>query len=141
MSRVVWTDAMDTGVPLIDSQHRVLVSHINTVYDVLDNGATKVEVSRHIREFYDYTVYHFQAEESLMDKDTYPDYYSQVREHMQCSMDVLEFHKRFLEEDGFDLKEYLDYVVRWFFQHTAGLDKSLARHLQQTQGAQGDASR
>ncbi|GFK93054.1 Bacteriohemerythrin [Fundidesulfovibrio magnetotacticus] len=129
MPVIQWEERMSVGVYLIDEQHRELVGLINAIDHAVDRGAGRDEVSRYIRRFYDYTTTHFKTEESLMDHATYPEYFTQVREHLDCSLKALEFHRRFVEESDFDLKAFLDYIVAWFINHTVGIDQTLADHL------------
>jgi len=129
MPIIVWEDRMSLGLYLIDEQHKELVCLINNISDALERGAGTSEVSRFIRRFYNYTIEHFQTEESLMDHETYPEYFTQVREHLDCSMKALEFHRMFVENPDFDLRAFLDYIVEWFVSHTTGIDQTLAKHL------------
>lgn len=129
MPIIAWEDRMSVGLYLIDQQHMELVDLINALADAMERGATREEVSRSIRRFYDYTNTHFRTEESLMDHATYPDYFVQVREHLDCSLRALEFHRQFTQDPEFDLKGFLDYIVEWFVNHTVGIDQSLAKHL------------
>jgi hemerythrin len=129
MPIVEWDDSMSIGLYLIDEQHRELVVLINNVADAIERNASQTEISRFIRRFYNYTITHFQTEESLMDHATYPEYFTQVKEHLDCSMKAIEFHRRFVHDHDFDLKEFLDYIVSWFVKHTTGIDQTLAKHL------------
>ena len=128
MPRLIWDDSMAIGLYVIDEQHKELVEIINSIHDALENGGNTTLVSRLIRRFYDYTTSHFVTEESLMDHMTYPFYFQQVREHLDCSMKALDFHRRFAQ-GGFDLREFLDYIVDWFVKHTTGIDQTLLPHL------------
>lgn len=129
MALIEWDERMAIGFYLVDQQHRELVVLINAMAEALEREASRSEVSRFIRRFYDYTTTHFQAEESLMDHETYPEYFNQVKEHLDCSLRALEYHRKFLEEDAFDLREFFDFIVHWFREHTMGIDQTLSRHL------------
>lgn len=129
MPAIEWDDRMGIGLDPVDEQHRKLVELINAMADAVARGASRTEVSGFIRQFYDYTARHFQEEESLMDHFTYPQYFNQVRQHLDCSMQALEYHRRYLEEADFDPRELLDYIVRWFKKHTMGIDQTLAGYL------------
>ena len=129
MPIIAWEDRMSVGLYLIDQQHMELVDLINALSDAMERGAKREEISRSIRRFYDYTNTHFRTEESLMDHATYPEYFTQVREHLDCSLRALEFHRQFVEDPDFDPKVLLDYIVEWFVSHTVGIDQSLAKHL------------
>jgi hemerythrin len=129
MAIIEWEERMSVGLYLIDEQHKELVALINAIDDAVRRQAGRDEVSRYIRRFYSYTITHFQTEESLMDHSTYPEYFTQVKEHLDCSQKAIEFHRQFVENPQFDLKGFLDYIVEWFVHHTVGIDQSLADHL------------
>jgi len=129
MPLIEWEERMNTGIEIVDTQHKELVRQINCLATFLDEGWSKSHVSRCIQDFFNYTEFHFKTEESLMDYSTYPDYFNQVREHLECSLNALEYHRKFLEEKDFDLREFFDYIVRWFLEHSMGLDQTLGEHL------------
>ena len=61
-----WTPALETGVPVVDGDHRALIDQINGLSDALRQGAAKetlaaslVFLNRYVRE-------HFQREENIM---------------------------------------------------------------------------
>jgi len=129
MKRLHWHEGLSVGVYVIDKQHMELVDLINNIAEALKTGPGKPAISKLIRRFYDFTTTHFHAEESLMDHETYPDYFEQVRQHLDCSMKALEFHRRFCMEDEFDLVEFYMYIANWFLEHTSTIDKSLGDHI------------
>jgi hemerythrin len=129
MAIIEWDESMETGVYMIDEQHKELVALINSIAGAVSRGAARDEVSRFIRRFFDYTMTHFRAEEALMDHEAYPYYFQQVREHLECSQKAIEFHRRFMQEPDFDALELLEYIVSWFRNHTAGVDQTLAKYL------------
>jgi hypothetical protein len=60
-------DAMGTGVPLIDAQHRELIARYNRFHDALLEGQGR-EHLLHVLEFLiAYANIHFPQEEALMD--------------------------------------------------------------------------
>lgn len=129
MAILEWDESMAVGVYLVDEQHKELVTLINNIADAVQSGASTSDVSNFIRRFYSYTIIHFQTEESLMDHATYPEYFTQVHEHLDCSMKALEFHRRFVEEKEFNLQEFLEYIVTWFRSHTSGIDQTLTEYV------------
>ena len=129
MPIIEWDDSMGVGMYMIDEQHKELVALINAIADAVERGAGRDEVSRFIRRFFDYTMTHFRAEEALMDHETYPHYFQQVREHLECSQKAIEFHRRFMQEPDFEALELLEYIVTWFRRHTTGVDQTLVKYL------------
>lgn len=129
MTALEWNDNMATGIPLVDKRHRELVALINDIARAVEGKADKTVISDLIRRFIDYTMIHFREEESLMDHLTYPDYFQQVYEHLDCSTKAVEFHKRFITEDNFEVSELMSYITTWFVNHTTGIDQTLMPYL------------
>ncbi|MES9962039.1 MAG: bacteriohemerythrin [Candidatus Sedimenticola sp. 20ELBAFRAG] len=72
-----WDDAYNTGVDVIDHQHRRIVEYINTLYNAIarKDEASVADVMEQLTE---YTIGHFAFEESLME---------------QCGYDQISTHK------------------------------------------------
>ena len=67
----VWDDAYNTGIEVIDTQHRKIVGYINDLHHAIsiDN---KEGVSKVLASLISYTISHFSFEESLMEEHDYP---------------------------------------------------------------------
>lgn len=129
MAVIEWNESMSIGVYLIDKRHKDLVDLINDIASAADNHASNVEISNLVRRFYDYTMTHFREEESLMDHETYPEYFQQVTEHLECSTKAIEYHRKIAQGEHFDILEMLTYLTNWFIAHTTGIDQTLTKYL------------
>lgn len=130
MAYLEWSPSMSVGMYLIDEQHKELVHLINDIADAKTQTSGRIEISRLIRRFFDYTANHFRAEEALMDHNIYPEYFAHVQQHLGCSQKALDFHVRFMREQEFDMNEFQEYIVRWFVDHTTGIDQTLGPSIQ-----------
>jgi diguanylate cyclase (GGDEF)-like protein/hemerythrin-like metal-binding protein/PAS domain S-box-containing protein len=63
-----WNDDFETGITTIDEQHKTLVRLLNSVARNLARLSDSLTFGEIMRELSDYTVYHFAAEESLMEQ-------------------------------------------------------------------------
>jgi hemerythrin len=64
---IVWDkNTFEIGIELIDSQHKVLVGYINELAWAIDNKAERNINSELFRKLYNYTVFHFDAEEGYI---------------------------------------------------------------------------
>jgi hemerythrin-like metal-binding protein len=69
---IKWLDKYNTGNFVIDHQHRRLVQLINDLEEVIGQQELKPSLLNVIfQEVSDYTVYHFQTEEELMESVNY----------------------------------------------------------------------
>ncbi len=71
MEKMVWSSELDTGINIIDEQHKRIVGYINELVELKDHpDLGKVGVV--IDELVDYTISHFSFEESIMEDAGYP---------------------------------------------------------------------
>jgi len=69
MEAFSWDQRFETGITTVDSQHRHLVDLVNLAGDILLSGtAQEDEYQQLFKQLADYSVYHFNEEESLMAK-------------------------------------------------------------------------
>lgn len=67
---IAWTAALDTGIDVIDQQHRRIVDYINQLEQAID-GEDPHGVAGILDDLVDYTLSHFAFEESLQDQVGY----------------------------------------------------------------------
>lgn len=60
-----WDDKFNTGVPVVDLQHRKLVQLLNQLASSIACGAGEEVLNRIFDELADYAVYHFNTEEAI----------------------------------------------------------------------------
>jgi len=70
MMSIVWTGDLDTGIEVIDNQHKRIVDYINQLGAAIQQG-DRAPVGRVLNELVDYTVSHFAFEESLQEEAGY----------------------------------------------------------------------
>ena len=63
-----WNDNFQTGIPLVDKQHRKLVELLNKLASHLAYGVDHAALNKVFDELADYTQYHFKTEEGVWGK-------------------------------------------------------------------------
>ncbi len=131
MTVLVWQDDLNTGVEVIDEQHRRIVEMINRLEFARRRHAS-ADVADVLDEVVDYTLSHFAFEEELMEEAGYPFSAAHKRVHEVFARRVQEYRLRF--QAGEDVTEELrSMLARWLFNHIRNDDKSYAdavkRHL------------
>ncbi len=84
---IIWQEEDAMGIPLIDEQHRGIVSMINTLYYFMKRGDAEREQQRMLEMLEHFFAVHFIVEEELMEAAGYEESESHAAEH-----------ERFLEE-------------------------------------------
>lgn len=129
MPIIEWDESMATGVAQIDEQHRELVRLINQLFDAYQAGGDRPALEQVVRRFCDYTLAHFALEEGLMERFGYPGYDKHLGEHMDCSMQAIDFFTAYIEGQDTLTGDVLNYLVSWFRTHTTGTDRAMGGFL------------
>ncbi len=99
MAHLKWTSDLNTGIEVIDNQHRRIVDYINALYELVE-----------------YTLSHFAFEEEMQAEAGYPFVKAHQKVHQLFVRRVSEFKQRF--ERGEDIAEPLLSLLRtWLINH------------------------
>ena len=112
---ISWTADLDTGIPLIDQQHRRIVDFINHL-EVAKNAGDKEAVKQIGYDCVDYTLSHFAFEESLQEEAGYAYCKPHKKVHELFARKVSEYQERM--DLGDDVAEELHATLaRWLVNH------------------------
>ncbi|MBE7376176.1 bacteriohemerythrin [Pseudomonas lopnurensis] len=122
MSLLVWQSDLNTGIDVIDAQHRRIVEMINHLHSA-QMSQHSAELGEVLEELVDYTLSHFAFEEELMEEAGYPFTGAHKRVHQIFTRRVDEYRLRFRagEDVADELKSLLS---RWLFNHIRNDDKA-----------------
>jgi hemerythrin len=116
MDKLVWNAALDTGIGVIDRQHRKIVDYINQLHDAHANESQPEQIGQVIAELVDYTHSHFAFEETLQEDAKYPFCEAHKKIHERFIKRVKEYQERFkLGEDV--SRELHVLLVTWLLNH------------------------
>lgn len=127
-----WNENFETGIELIDEQHKVIVLLLNK----LANNLTKNELSKveeTFNELAQYAAYHFECEEKIWnkyikDKDVID---SHRDAHDSFLPKVLELKEKNKNKDSHAIvEEILIFLIKWLAFHIVDEDKRLALVIQ-----------
>ena len=115
MAHIQWTRDLDTGIQVIDNQHRRIVEYINRLDDVRVTHE-KEKIREVLNELIDYTLSHFTFEESLMEEAGYPFIKAHKRVHQLFVKRIDNYVQRF--SIGEDItEELLNTLKAWLINH------------------------
>ena len=127
MKVLTWSPDLDTGVAVIDQQHRRIVDLINALNEASKSHSRDL-VGEAIGELIDYTMSHFAFEEELMEEAGYPFCAAHKRVHEVFIKRVAEYRLRF--QAGEDISDELRTMLsRWLFNHIRGDDQAYAEQV------------
>ncbi len=122
-----------TGLAEVDSQHQHLVDLLNKFSDsVTSVDSTKNNLEFLFQELAEYAQYHFQEEESLMQKTKVdPRHYNaHVEEHQTFLEDVTSMHDEMSSKSDKLSKQLLDFLTHWLAYHILGSDKNMGKQIE-----------
>jgi hemerythrin len=127
---IEWTEEYAVGVKDIDDQHRRLFEIADQAYTLLRKDLQTDKFDRIVEifeELKDYTVYHFNFEESYMAGIGYPKILSHKVEHSDFIEKVNGVDYRQIDDNQNQyLMEILNFVVDWIKSHIKERDKKIA---------------
>lgn len=115
MAHLKWTSDLNTGIEVIDNQHRRIVDYINALYDA-SLTQNRDEIAQVLEQLVEYTLSHFAFEEEMQADAGYPFVKAHQKVHQLFVRRVSEFKQRF--ERGEDITEPLLSLLRtWLINH------------------------
>jgi len=125
-----WNRNFESGLPLVDEQHKELVRIINHLATHLGNQSSPVELNQVFADLAAYADYHFKTEESIW-SPVYgddPDYASHKRIHDSFMVKVAKLKS---EEQTRPLEKVVEDILRflthWLAYHILDSDKRMAK--------------
>lgn len=115
MAHIQWDEQLNTGIQVIDSQHRRIVEYINSLYDA-SLSHNRSDVEQVLQNLVDYTLSHFAFEESLMEEAGYPFINGHKRVHELFVKRINNFQQRFKIGDDIT-DELLAALKSWLINH------------------------
>jgi len=112
---IIWSPDLNTGIDVIDHQHRRIVDFINDLEAAQVLGDQK-QIRQVIFDCVDYTLSHFAFEESLQEEAGYPYCKPHKKVHELFTRKVTEYQERM--DLGDDVSEELHAMLaRWLVNH------------------------
>jgi len=126
-----WDNTLSTGINSIDDQHKELFNRINQLLMSMKDGKGKAEVIKTLDFLEGYVIKHFDEEEEIQKKNTYPKYNMQHKQHEEFKMELKELRKVF-ETTGVSAIFVINVqqkMSNWWRSHIKDLDKDLGKFL------------
>ena len=125
-----WSDKFSIDIEIVDEQHKMLFSLINTLYDLVKARSAGSSLSGALDALIDYTRYHFKEEEALMEKIEYVRFPQHKNEHDRLTGLAADFKNKMMEGNG-NPDEFLDFLYNWLTKHIMEQDKKIGKFIEQ----------
>ncbi|MDR2070847.1 MAG: hemerythrin family protein [Treponema sp.] len=126
-----WNQTLETGYPIIDSQHKQLFEAINNLIRTCEQGKGKDELKKSLDFLTDYTIKHFFDEEQLQQQYKYPDFENHKQYHNGFKKVVRDLSVELIMKGVSDslLKDVQVKIGDWLVTHIKGQDVKVAAHI------------
>ena len=125
---IVWQAEYNLGIPIIDEQHRGIVSTINSLHFGTQNDFAKNMLQPITEMMYEYTRIHFEIEEVFLQKIDFPNAKKHHALHEELSASLKNTgQKSLLDRDPY---EFLDFLKQWWINHICHEDLLFRNYFQ-----------
>ncbi len=123
MALFEWTDTLSVQIDSIDAQHKKLIDLINNLHDAMRAGKGKDVLGATLDELINYTRYHFNYEEGLLQKAGYTDFANHKGEHVKLTQQVIDLNEKYKTGNAVLTIEVMNFLKSWLSTHITGTDK------------------
>ena len=124
---IVWKPEYNLGIPIIDEQHRGIVTTINSLSFGMQNHYVREMLSSIIDMMYDYTHIHFSIEEKFLEKIDYPHAKTHHELHSELSNRLNRAGRdSMLHKDS---SQFMSFLKEWWISHICSEDLIFRNHL------------
>lgn len=122
-----WTEKNDTGIKIIDEQHRGIISLVNSLhYSIMENYSEDIYQPA-IESILHYTSIHFQTEKMILQKSNYPQLNEHLNLHDELTANITSIKRTIYKES--DASELLKLLKYWWLNHINVEDRKYVQHL------------
>lgn len=125
-----WLDIYDTGIPVIDGQHKELVRILNRLHLAITNKEGAGAIKDIFDAMADYTIRHFDFEEKLQIRAKYDGYDEHIKLHATLLQQVKDLQKRFATGDEKVYHDAMKFLCEWLRSHIMKCDRGYVPAMQ-----------
>ena len=126
---VTWIPAFDTGHPVIDTQHRGMVTAFNQMVAITGSEDGQEKPAKALTHLIDVTMTHFRIEEGLMDGAFYSGAKDHRAVHVNLRGQIQDLTQKVSQGGAILTTPILNFLEDWMLCHIQFEDMDLARHL------------
>ena len=122
-----WEPEYNLGIPIIDEQHRGIVTTINSLHFGIESMHGEDMLHPVIDMVFDYTRLHFDVEEDFLKRYNYPN----LKQHEDLHRELIDELQRVGRKSIFNHAplEFLDFLKKWWIEHICEKDREFLDYL------------
>jgi len=118
MASLIWNNSCTVGVQAIDDQHGILLDALNELRGALLHGAECRTVRTMLTKVTELMRLHVESEERLLALYEFPGLAAHRAEHQRLLGRLAQFDVRFEQRQTASVYELVEYLRKWFTNHT-----------------------
>jgi hemerythrin-like metal-binding protein len=126
MTAPAWEEGIDTGVESMDAEHRLLVSLVNALDELVRQGQEASLVAKTAGQLVSFTNVHFLSEELMMRIYAYPQHDAHKAEHGRLAQQVDEIRRSLETNEKPATLAMIEGLHRWLVDHIKSMDQVFA---------------
>jgi hemerythrin-like metal-binding protein len=124
-----WDEGISTGVGSMDTEHRLQVSLVNALEEVLRQDQDRPLADRTLAQLVDFTSVHFHSEELMMRLYAYPELDLHVAAHGKLLEQVRAIEAKTSQQQTAEALELIGELRGWLVNHIKSMDQGFALWL------------
>jgi hemerythrin len=121
-----WDEGIGTGLESIDVEHRLQVSLVNAIEELIQHGKDPVLAASTTAQLMDFTSVHFLSEELMMRMYAYPQHDAHKLEHGRLLEQVSEINRLVASPEPGAALEIVRELREWLTKHIKSMDQAFA---------------
>lgn len=119
MNLFAWNKGLETGVELLDEQHRNFFKKANAFFIQVRLKQNLSACTEELRFLENYLLYHFQAEEAFMIESSYPDFLRHQAIHGMMKMKAKAVFVQVQQDQYSDssMQMFAEFIQEWIKGH------------------------
>jgi len=118
---IVWKPEYNLGIPIIDEQHRGIVTTINSLFYSMQNKHGEDVLRPVVNMVTEYTHIHFDVEENFLRKCGFNDFEKHHELHNELRRTLSSIENKNLWEH--DPQKFLEFLKDWWIDHICKKDR------------------
>jgi len=118
---IVWKPEYDLGIPIIDEQHRGIVTTINSLFHAMQNKHGEKVLKSVVNMVTEYTHIHFDVEEDFLRKFGFTDFEKHHEWHNELRSTLSSVENKSLWEHN--PQKFLEFLKDWWIDHICKKDR------------------
>ncbi|MCB1157470.1 MAG: hemerythrin family protein [Leptospiraceae bacterium] len=129
MPFILWTKENEIGIEIIDNQHKHLFDLLNTLHATFSLGEEKNVLLKALDALIEYTIFHFDTEERLFEKYSFPQKIQHQKEHNKLAEEIIGLRMKLEAGSAILTIKVLEFIHSWLEQHTMNSDRKFGEYI------------